>query len=134
MTGVFADSFYFLAVINPRDPWHGLVATYAFEKNELLVTTGWVLTEVGDACSHHPFNRALFCDLYDSLKTRDSVYIVPTTDELLDAGVDLYVNRPDKQWSLTDCISFVVMEREGIADALTGDKHFEQAGFNVLLK
>jgi predicted nucleic acid-binding protein len=46
----------------------------------------------------------------------------------------LYVNRPDKQWSLTDCISFVVMEREGIADALTGDKHFEQAGFNVLLK
>jgi predicted nucleic acid-binding protein len=50
------------------------------------------------------------------------------------AGVDLYRRRPDKAWSLTDCISFVVMQREGITEALTGDQHFEQAGFVALLK
>jgi predicted nucleic acid-binding protein len=52
---------------------------------------------------------------------------------LFAAGVELYGTRPDKEWSLTDCISFVVMKREGLTDALTGDRHFEQAGFKVLL-
>jgi predicted nucleic acid-binding protein len=46
---------------------------------------------------------------------------------------DLYRNRADKNWSLTDCISFVVMKRKGITEALTGDHHFEQAGFKALL-
>ena len=51
-----------------------------------------------------------------------------------DEGVRLYVARPDKDWSLTDCISFVVMRERGITEALTGDRHFEQAGFVALLK
>jgi hypothetical protein len=58
---------------------------------------------------------------------------MPSSNELFAAGVELYATRPDKEWSLTDCISFVVMEREGLTDALTGDRHFEQAGFKVLL-
>jgi hypothetical protein len=49
-------------------------------------------------------------------------------------GLQLFGDRPDKEWSLTDCISFVVMEKEGVREALTGDKHFEQAGFVALLK
>ena len=49
-------------------------------------------------------------------------------------GIERYVARSDKEWSLTDCISFVVMEREGIREALTGDRHFEQAGFVALMK
>jgi hypothetical protein len=53
---------------------------------------------------------------------------------LFDARVALYGERMDKDWPLTDCISFVVMQREGITDALTGDRHFEQAGFVPLLK
>ena len=52
----------------------------------------------------------------------------------MDAGLALYANRTDKDWSLTDCISFVVMNERGITDALTGDHHFEQAGFAALLK
>jgi len=48
--------------------------------------------------------------------------------------VELYAERPDKGWSLTDCISFVVMRQQGITQALTGDHHFEQAGFTALLK
>ena len=59
---------------------------------------------------------------------------MPTTDAVFEAGLELYLNRPDKDWSLTDCISFVVMEQEGLTEALTGDLHFEQAGFVALLK
>jgi hypothetical protein len=61
------------------------------------------------------------------------VTIVPCDQGLLEAAIELFSHRPDKRWSLTDCTSFVVMEREGIAEALTGDHHFEQAGFVPLL-
>ena len=60
--------------------------------------------------------------------------IVPGDDASFHTGLTLYFSRPDKDWSLTDCISFVIMQREGITEALTGDHHFEQAGFNILLK
>jgi predicted nucleic acid-binding protein len=62
------------------------------------------------------------------------VRIIPPSDEQYARGFDLYRRRPDKEWSLTDCISFVVMAEEGLTEALTGDKHFEQAGFAALLK
>ena len=58
----------------------------------------------------------------------DSITIIPAAPRLFRAGCELYASRPDKGWSLTDCISFVVMDREGISEALTADKHFEQAG------
>jgi predicted nucleic acid-binding protein len=61
------------------------------------------------------------------------VELVPLGDELLTGGVELYRDRPDKYWSLTDCISFVVMTELGVTDALTGDRHFKQAGFSLLL-
>lgn len=60
--------------------------------------------------------------------------IVPSTQTPFDQGVKLYAKRPDKDWSLTDCISFVVMRDQGITQALTGDHYFEQAGFMALLK
>ena len=59
---------------------------------------------------------------------------VPANSHLFDRGVARYVERDDKAWSLTDCISFVVMEDLGITDALTADHHFEQAGFVAMLK
>jgi predicted nucleic acid-binding protein len=60
--------------------------------------------------------------------------IVEANRAIYDAGLNLYAQRPDKDWSLTDCISFVVMKRLRLTEALTADKHFEQAGFKVLLK
>ena len=69
----------------------------------------------------------------ESLRTDPLVRIIPPTRELFERGLALYADRSDKSWSLTDCISFVVMNDEGLSDVLTGDHHFEQAGFNLLL-
>jgi uncharacterized protein len=60
--------------------------------------------------------------------------IIPASQELFDRGVELFRQRADKDRALTDCISFGVMQEEGITDGLTGDRHFEQAGFRALLK
>jgi predicted nucleic acid-binding protein len=98
-----------------------------------LVTTAWLLTEVGDALSA-PENRPTFLELLDTLQTSPDARIIGATDELFQRGLELYRRRMDKEWSLTDCISFVVMADEHLAEALTGDRHFEQAGFAPLLK
>ena len=60
--------------------------------------------------------------------------VIAPDSNIFAQGIELYRNRPDKSWSLTDCISFVVMDREGVKDALTLDHHFEQAGFNAILR
>ena len=68
------------------------------------------------------------------LRSESDAKIIAPEPGLFDQGCQLYFSRPDKEWSLTDCISFVVMQREGLTDALTGDRHFEQAGFHALLR
>jgi predicted nucleic acid-binding protein len=70
----------------------------------------------------------------DDLRRQSKFLIIPPTQQLFDAGFELYRKRPDKNWSLTDCISFTVMQERSITEALTGDHHFEQAGFAALLK
>jgi uncharacterized protein len=62
------------------------------------------------------------------------VVVVRLDDDLLDRAAELFKNRPDKSWSLTDCVSFVVMKDRGIMEAFTGDHHFEQAGFRIAFK
>ena len=75
-----------------------------------------------------------FVGLLPHLQSDADARIIPASRELFQRGFEIFANRPDKEWSLTDCTSFVVMEEHGLADALTTDHHFEQAGFNVLLK
>lgn len=133
MTKTFADTFYLLALLNPRDFGHARAVAAARSIQGQLVTTAWVLTELGDAMSA-PENRQEFISTLEDLRQNPAVTIVPPDRRLFDEGVELFGRRGDKAWSLTDCISFVVMQREGITEALTGDKHFEQAGFVALLK
>jgi hypothetical protein len=96
------------------------------------VTTDWVLTEIGDALAN-PADRVRLAPFVETLRTSPFVTIVPFSAELFDRGIALYSERRDKEWPLTDCISFVVMADHGLTDALTGDRHFEQAGFRRLL-
>jgi len=133
MRTVFADSFYFFAVANDKDPAHARAVAFLDTYAGRLLTTGWILTEVGDGLAH-PLNPPSFLLIEETVRHEPNATIIPCSDELFQAGVDLYRQRPDKEWSLTDCISFLVMQREGITEALTGDHHFEQAGFVALLK
>ncbi|MGH7944640.1 MAG: type II toxin-antitoxin system VapC family toxin [Opitutaceae bacterium] len=132
MTTVFADTFFFLAILNARDAAHhgSIVASRATRAR--WVTTAWVLTEVADAMAL-PGNRAVFLKFLRTLESNSNVTINPASDALYRRGLEFYASRPDKEWSLTDCISFVVMLDHGITEALTGDHHFTQAGFVALL-
>jgi predicted nucleic acid-binding protein len=130
---VFADSFYFIALFNERDRAHVRATELERTMRRPLVTTAWILTELADACAGTS-NRTMVAEFIDDAIKFPTFIIIPFSGELFRRGLGLYLRRPDKEWSLTDCISFVVMEAEEIGDALTGDKHFEQAGFNALLK
>ena len=133
MSKVFADTFYFLALMNPGDKAHEQAFAFSNDYRGLVVTTAWVVTEVGDAFCSPPF-RPAFLNLIKILEANSAFYVHPPNSELFAQGIDLFRRRPDKAWSLTDCISFVLMESEGLTEALTGDHHFEQAGFVALLK
>jgi predicted nucleic acid-binding protein len=132
VTRIFADTFYFLALFNPRDAAHSKAISIAKTLAGTLLTTDWVLVEVADALCD-PTNRAACGAMIDDLRASASVEVVPATRASFDAGWSLYRTRADKDWSLTDCISFAVMKECGIGEALTGDRHFVQAGFAALL-
>jgi predicted nucleic acid-binding protein len=134
MTKVFADAFFYFALANPSDAAHSRATAFAVSYADTLVTTQWVLTEVADGLARSPRWRNWFVAFHARLVTDPNTRIIPFSAELYTAGLDLYSRRPDKEWSLTDCVSFVVMHRDAITEALTGDRHFEQAGFTPLLK
>ena len=112
---------------------HPRATDFARRNRGPLATTAWVLTELADGLATGP-RRQAFRQVLEDLELNKANLIVPANAETFEKGVELYHARPDKQWSLTDCISFVVMTEEGITEALTGDHHFEQAGFTALLK
>ena len=133
MKALFADSFYFIALLRLEDSAHARDLAASQNRTERLITTVWILTEIADVLAA-PAMRKGFPRLLTALGADPGCTIVPPAQELFDRGVELYVQRPDKAWSLTDCISFVVMREYGMNEALTGDRHFEQAGFSALLK
>jgi predicted nucleic acid-binding protein len=133
MKAVFADSYYYLAFVNERDAGYEAAIEYSRTYVGRSVTTEWVLMEVADALSD-PWQRPIFLELMNRLRSEPGVLIVAASHDLFDRGIALFSERPDKSWSLTDCISFVVMQDHGLTEALTADHHFEQAGFVRLLK
>ena len=133
MKPVFADTVYFLALLNPTDQYHRQARALSGQPPGPLLTTEFILTEVGDGLSR-PENRVRFAHLLRLLRAQMDVQIIPASSELFLQGCELHAQRPDKEWSLTDCTSFVVMKERGLEDALTADHHFEQAGFRVLIK
>ncbi len=133
MKAVFADAFYFVGLVNRADQHHAKVLAAAQALHEPIVTTEWILAEFADALAESASRRRVAQFIRD-LEHDPKVKIIRASSELFRRGLQLYDARPDKKWSLTDCISFVVMKDEGLSDALTGDEDFEQAGFRALLK
>ncbi|MCY2924218.1 MAG: PIN domain-containing protein [Planctomycetota bacterium] len=133
MKAVFADTYYYLALLNRDDDAHQRVVRLSERMFAPTMTTTWVLTEVADAMAGVS-QRGRFVAFLKLLRGDTAVAIVPASSELFDLGMQLYTQRPDKDWSLTDCISFVVMKQHSLTEALTADRHFEQAGFKALLR
>jgi hypothetical protein len=98
-----------------------------------LVTTRAVALEMGNALAKARYRPASVA-LLSSLDRDPDVEVVPCSEELYTRAFALYKARPDKEWGITDCISFLIMEDRGISEALTTDEHFEQAGFRALLR
>ena len=132
MSAVFADTYFYLALLDEAEPDHERALAES-KVPRLIVTTEFVLLELGNACARAE-DHADFLALVAGMRASRRVKIIPLDSELFNRGLGLMHKRDDKDWSLTDCISFVVMADEGIHGALTGDQHFEQAGFKALLK
>ena len=129
---VFADAFYWFVLVNPNDAAHERAAKFSTEYLGALMTTEWILAEVCDGLAS-PRLRDLVRGLRVDWRDDDQLTIVNASHDWFERGLDLYCRRSDKECSLTDCISFVVMQEHGVTEALTGDHHFTQAGFVTLL-
>lgn len=127
----FADTFYFVALFAPHDEAHDEAVELTTVLSPELVTTDAVLLELADAlCA--PQDRESTAAHIRTLWQHPRVEVRCLDRALLTRALSLYASRGDKGWGLTDCISFVVMEEQGIGQALTGDLHFQQAGFKIL--
>ena len=133
MRQVFADTLYWLAIFVPGDSWAGAVHRVDLSATSLL-TTEEVLSEFLTAVSSQGEHaRRLACRLVRQILSDPNIEVVVQSHESFLAGLALYERRPDKQYSLVDCISMNVMRQKGIREILTHDRHFAQEGFVRLL-
>lgn len=134
MRVILADTFYWIAILNPRDQWHQLALNYGRKQpNIRLIVTDGIIDEVLNYFAEEGISlRSNALNLCVSIKCDRNMEIVPYTPELRQLGFELYEQRPDKGYSLTDCISMSVMRQMNITEVLTGDRHFQQEGFTIL--
>ncbi len=133
MKVVFADAFYFVARLNGRDQHHDRVVSFSRNFRASILTTEFVLMEVADALAKSEC-RPRVRGFVLHLRKAAACEIIPASRELFDRALELYHQYLDKEWTLTDCSSVLVIRERGLTDVLTADRHFEQAGFNALLK
>ena len=133
MSDVFVDTSFVVALVNKNDQYHDLAVDLTERlTGQGLVTTDAILLEIGNALSRN-FKRESV-EIIEHFLTSDDVKVIHLHPPLFRRAFDLYKSHSDKQWGLIDCVSFVVMEELAITDALSADKHFEQAGFKVLIR
>ncbi len=129
---VFADTAFYQAFFNRKDMLHELATSLFHDLDAAVVTTEYVLLELGAMMSRGPL-RGVFVDFVHRACRDSYTEIVPASPELFEEGLHLFSARPDKDWSMVDCISFTIMKRRGIQDALTADRDYIQAGYRALL-
>lgn len=136
MNSVFADTSYWIALANPRDEHHQRALELSGTlHSSIIVTTDEVLVEFLNFCAFNSQLRMVAAVVVqDILSAAPQVRVIPQTRASFFAGLELYRSRPDKGYSLTDCISIQAMRHESILDALTNDRHFQQEGFRALFR
>jgi uncharacterized protein len=129
----FLDTGYLIALARSEDALHQRAAAWGHALRGPFLTTEYVLCEFMNAMSA-PEDRPAAHLLLGQLRTQPRIDVIWASPVLFEGGARLHESRNDKRWSLTDCISFTVMEQHRIRDALTHYHHFEQAGFRALLR
>jgi predicted nucleic acid-binding protein len=134
---IFVDAVYYIAMLNRDDDLRGLAVEVTRElttKHSSFLTTDAVLVEVlAYVCERGVTARRAAVALVDALRERRDTEVIPQTRELFDAGLGLFRRRPDKGYSLTDCMSMVLCRERDVLEVLTHDNHFVQEGFDILL-
>jgi predicted nucleic acid-binding protein len=135
MRQVFADTGYWIAVLDPRDELHERAKQVSSALGSFrLVTTEMVLAELLNFFANHTGLKAVAASAVTAVMQDPNTEIIPQTSLQFRDAFERYKSRPDKEWSLTDCASFLIMEERGIVDSLAYDHHFDQAGFKALLR
>jgi len=135
VNGVFADTAYWIALTNPADQHAQDVLRFDdLFSGGSVYTTEEVLAEVLTFFAGDLWLRSRAVETVREILCDPAVHIIPQSHESFVSGFDLYAARPDKGYSLTDCISIETMRREGLTEALTNDRHFEQEGFRALFR
>ena len=133
---VFLDTAFAIALSSPKDHFHHRAVQLAEQmqkKRIRLVTTRAIIVELGNALSKIRYRKESI-RLIRALESDPMIEIIPLSEPIFTKAFQLYSIRPDKEWGITDCISFVVMQEREILEALTTDDHFLQAGFQISLK
>jgi predicted nucleic acid-binding protein len=131
---VFADTGYWAALLNPKDQLHAKAGEVSSGLGKVrILTTEMVLDELLAALSKIPL-RPYAIRGVEAIRSNPNVEVVPQTSLQFVSAFDSYRSVSDKEWSLTDCASFVLMRERGLTEALAHDHHFEQAGFIALLR
>ncbi|GMV46956.1 MAG: hypothetical protein AMXMBFR66_23540 [Pseudomonadota bacterium] len=134
MKTVFADTGYWAALLNPKDQLHAKAGEVSSGLGKVrILTTEMVLDELLAALSKIPL-RPYAIRGVEAIRSNPNVEVVPQTSLQFVSAFDSYRSVSDKEWSLTDCASFVLMRERGLTEALAHDHHFEQAGFIALLR
>lgn len=134
-TEVFFDTAYAVALASISDQHHERaleLADWVASEGIRFVTTRPVVIEIGDTLARQRYrHEAVF--LLQTIEQEPNIEVVPLSQPLYNEALALYQSRQDKEWGMTDCISFIVMQHRGVTEALTADVHFRQAGFSALL-
>lgn len=133
MRRVFADTSFFVAILSQQDQHHVPARVFMDEFTGRIVTTLWVLAEVGNFLAAARGGRNAMSGFIEDLRADPRVDIDEHCARQFADGLALYDARADKDWSFTDCTSIALRRRRRLTDVLTADHHFAQAGFRVLL-
>jgi predicted nucleic acid-binding protein len=132
---VFADTFYWIAIADPQDSWHTIANKVSESLGKvILLTTDEVLIEFLTALRKEKFLREVAVKMVKQILAHPNIRVIPQSRDSFYKGLKFYAKRLDKTYSMVDCISMKTMQEKSISEILTNDNHFEQAGFQVLIK
>ena len=136
MRRIFLDTSYLKALADRSDNLHQRAQSVSQQLGVYVaVSSEMVLTELLNAFSGRgEYSRGLAIAIANKLRGNPNTEIVPQTHEMFEKALKFYEQRMDKGYSLTDCASMLIMREQEIRDVLTYDKHFQQEGFNALLR